>query len=138
MENFVSFDLAKELKEKGFNLGCIKYYNSNNKLEWSNCPWLELDYNNSIGNNISAPTISQALKWLRKEKKLSVEMFYGTVVTGNKFIDDVIKPRCSCCVVPTSENFYGIRTDLFKSTTNFVSWEEAALAGIEYTLDKLL
>lgn len=121
-EDFVSFSLAKKLKEKGYKLN----YEDNFILIANSADVMAL------------PHIYNVLKWLREEKKLSVEVFYGTAKTGNKFIDDAIKPCWRCCVVPTSENFYGVRTDLFKSTTTFASWEEATLAGIEFTLDKLI
>lgn len=133
-EEFVNFALAKKLKEKGFDWGTLSYYQKEGIL--STCSILAK--NNVLEECCSAPTTSQVMTWLREEKKLSVEVFYGTAKTGNKFIDDAIKPCWRCCVVPTSENFYGVRTDLFKSTTTFASWEEATLAGIEFALDKLI
>lgn len=44
MEDFVTFEIAKKLEEKGFNEGCYKYY-ENKELKWSCSPWLETQYN---------------------------------------------------------------------------------------------
>lgn len=37
MEDFVSYEIAVKLKEKGFDEGCYKYY-ENRALKWSNSP----------------------------------------------------------------------------------------------------
>lgn len=71
MEDFVTFEIAKKLKKKGFNEGCYKYY-EDKELKWSNSPWLETQFNNYLPHITAAPTISQVLKWLRKEKNLHI------------------------------------------------------------------
>lgn len=57
-EDFVSFYLAKKLKEKGFR------YNKNNLLDRL-----------CMENQINHPSISQVLKWLREEKKWNIEIY---------------------------------------------------------------
>ena len=54
-EDFVTYDLAVKLKEKGFK------YNKMNLLDRI-----------CMENHINHPTISQVLKWLREEKKIHV------------------------------------------------------------------
>ena len=56
-DDFVSSDLAKKLKEKGFR------YNKNNLLDRL-----------CMENQINHPTISQVLKWLREEHVFHVEI----------------------------------------------------------------
>ena len=75
---FVTYEIAKKLKEKGFKEGCIKYFNANKALVWCTSPWLLMDFNNYISDpsRISAPTIFQTLKWLRKEKKIHITVPY--------------------------------------------------------------
>lgn len=89
--NFVDFNLSKKLKEKGFPL---------------------VDY---------IPTISQALKWLREEKKIAINIEFIPYTWQYKVIDMSFKRRFEP---------FGI--------TLFSDYEEAAIAGIEYVLDCLI
>lgn len=56
--DFVDFNLAKKLKDKGFDWDRITTYNTRTKVR----------------NNHIEPTISQVLKWLREEKKIYVSV----------------------------------------------------------------
>ena len=71
-EDFVPFELAKKLKEKGFKEKVNAYYG-----KWENLfdvhPALDM---NDCDYRASAPTISQVLKWLREEKKIYVGITY--------------------------------------------------------------
>ncbi len=71
---FVPHELAKLLKEKGFNEPCAaEYYKE--EFEFSN---IEDPYTNSSPNNFdktnvcSAPLYSQVTDWLREEKKIFI------------------------------------------------------------------
>ena len=62
-EDYVSFETAKLLKEKGFNEECWCYYH-NSKIEHyfkkvTNKGW-------TTSGNISAPTLQMAMRWLRE------------------------------------------------------------------------
>lgn len=64
-EDYVSFEIAKLLKEKGFDWNCITYYvdSEPDDVKYSmlcenNTDWEEHCY--------SAPTLQMAMKWLRK------------------------------------------------------------------------
>ena len=82
-EDFVSFELAKKLKEKGFREKCLCRYKNYSKTlhinevepkiarkinysEFFKC------YNSYVDSDIDAPAISQVLNWLRKEKKIYI------------------------------------------------------------------
>ncbi len=72
-EDYVSFEVAKLLKEKGFDEYCLKNYWSSDK-ELHDWKW-ELSYKrNSDGNrntkDCAAPTLQMAMKWLRKEHNI--------------------------------------------------------------------
>ena len=73
MEEFVTFDIAKKLNEKGFNWICSHYYRTNDKKLFMIFPSEDWSY---IEERISAPTISQALKWLREVKKIHIGVLY--------------------------------------------------------------
>lgn len=74
-EDFCSFDVAKLLKEKGFDELCIFKYNSEGVRvkagvaieEWQNS---ELD-----DDECSCVSHQMAMKWLREEHNLCIEIF---------------------------------------------------------------
>ena len=133
MEDFVTFEIARKLKEKGFpqNMCDDGYiieeydgYNIGDRSEIFVIPDC-LPY-------IAAPTIAQVLKWLREDKKISVEKNVGM----HPYKRDVC---WYCTIVRFSES--GVREilDNFGETcTVFDSYEEAVLSGIEYVLDNNL
>ena len=135
MEDFVSYELAKKLKEKGFREECLLHYTSSggffsNSIDTYERPNQELDYSdfqrcynngNSIGL-IDAPTISQVLKWLRKEKKIHIGFGYSP------------RKKWRYVVMYLDDRFYNKPT---LAVDGFLEIEQAALAGIEYALDNL-
>ena len=130
MEDFVSFELANKLKEKGFNEGCYKYYEGK-KLKWSNSPWLKPRYNDYLSHITAAPTISQVLEWLRKKKKISIE----------PGIHCSLKWMCSIYGFGDGiEDFTQYDNDGVWDTIYILydTYEQAVLAGIEYSLDNLI
>ena len=129
-EDFVSFDLAKNLKEKGFPQYTEKSYfvGDHKKRMCSVGAFLHICTQNSA-HLIAAPTISQVLKWLREEKGYHIE-FVGNAC-GYLFIVSDIPSKggtdryCSDYSGPNDGGTWD-------------SYEEAALAGIKYVLDNLI
>lgn len=139
-EDFVTFELAKKLKERGFKEKCIAYYwekinehtpsfvvednmpedgvcildliSEHNKAEWS--PFID------------APTISQVLKWLREEKKIFVSV---DISEGGWFY--VLSPIII-------EDGKEISQESEVDDKEFSDYNSAAIAGIEYCLDNLI
>lgn len=81
MENlFVTYEIAKKLKEKGFNEPTMAYYNE--KDEFVFVPYNNEDINlpNKVtkteneNNYSSAPLWQQAIDWLRETQKLHIEL----------------------------------------------------------------
>lgn len=125
-EDVVSFGLAMKLKEKGFREEVNAYYG-----KWENLfdvhPALDM---NDCDYRASAPTISQVLKWMREEKKIFIQM--GLVEYKWEYM---------CFDINTiADNFYGWHKAMLKGdkVRFFESYEQAALAGIEYCLDNLI
>lgn len=117
----VSFEIAKKLKEKGF------------KTENTNWCYLDGDLvqvNKYI--NISpyeyAPTISQVLKWLREEKLILI----GLSPMQEYDVEETIE---WCAVVYKADKQGGLS---FKEEVYYESYEQAAIAGIEYVLNNLI
>ena len=125
MEDFVNFELAKKLKEKGFDEACYNYYEP-----LKHClSKLKTQFTNKEGEYygiITAPTISQVLKWLRKEKKLYVGVTYSPKIEGSQdFFYATIQ-------------YIGDYKKTIYPDDNYDNWEEAALNGINYVLDNLI
>ena len=138
MEDFVTFEIAKKLKEKGFREKCLLHYEAtggvySNSIDTYDRPNQELDYSdflkcynddNPIGL-IDAPTISQVLRWLREEKKLYVGVTLHQYLDKSKFY-------------PTIQRMNKMEQMMFVNNDVYSSYEEAALVGIEYVLDNLI
>ncbi len=138
MEDFVTYDIAKKLKEKGFKEKCFAYYDPKGcDLYTIQTPFRGGDFEdcmysyNSLRKEcrfvecIDAPTISQVLKWLREEKKLFVEpsLFkYGY----ESYVQSAIFEK---------DKDY---TDTWRVEGFHSTYEQAAIAGIEYVLDNLI
>ena len=76
-QEFVPYELAVKLKELGFNENCIMQWHYSNDLIFCVDNWGNPKYktnleskSDSLGDCISAPTFSQAFRWLLKEYNL--------------------------------------------------------------------
>ena len=72
-EDFVTYDQAVKLKELGFDWECNHYYDSSELLH-EECQSFVTNYGHTNSDLclISAPTLSQAQKWLREVKGVKV------------------------------------------------------------------
>lgn len=141
MEDFVTYEIAVKLKEKGFKDLCFAYYTNTNDLyfnyshkagaKYSDC---YLSHNlmpkDSVsGKFVDAPTISQVLKWLRNEKCLHIEFVsaaYGYIFIVSK------TPNCG-----GTDIYHGYN----QGTNDDGAWDEykeCEFAGIKYVLDNLI
>lgn len=132
-EDFVSFSLAKKLKEKGFTCKLpFAMYDETGQfyLLTTSAPYHVCDsgykyreyydYEDFDEYEYIAPTISQVLKWLRKEKKIYV------------LIEVEYEDWFEYKIVQTIKGIRGGNTRVYET------FEEAVLAGIEYVLDNLI
>lgn len=72
-EDYVSFEIAKLLKEKGFNEGCRQYWYRGNLIFSRSEIWnRELD--NYEDEGWTAPTLQMAMKWLREVHKIFISI----------------------------------------------------------------
>lgn len=70
-EDYVSFETAKLLKEKGFNELCRYYYSSKGKMYRT---YGLKDRNYTGVNTYSAPTLQMTMKWLREEHNIFIQI----------------------------------------------------------------
>lgn len=123
-EAYVSFETAKMLKEKNFDLKANHIYRENGKY----CCLTESVYYNSIvsKNEYTAPSQSIVMRWLR-------EVFHLYIITnliidfGGKLYWDY-----SIDTVVNTDRVSSISTDIFDS------YEEAVEAAIKYCLENLI
>jgi len=134
-EDYVSFETARLLKEKGFDGQCLSKYNSNG------CIWDNIRYDGMLlGNNdifpqeYLAPTLQMVMKWLReKHNKIivpGISLDDRTSSTINHYTVGIWyipenNGGAFCYTSPTPYNGYS-------------SFEEACEAGIKYCLENLI
>ena len=137
-EEFVSYEIAKKLREKGFKEQCVAhYYPSCSELFFNQTTFRGAivedclySYNSlpveCIGSElIDAPTIAQVLKWLRETKGLYVDISlckkgYYAIVYETNFPDN--KDYANSWYIDGLSETY----------------EQTALDVIEYVLDNLI
>ena len=147
MKNFVTFEIAKKLKKKGFREKCLTYYDVDDNVgllyntQYSDvmlpCQYTDLlmSHNTSeerqpddSDNCVDAPTISQVLKWLRDEKLILIGLSPMQEYDCNEVIE-------WCTTVYKADKQGGLS---WQEELYYQSYEVAALAGIEYVLDNLI
>ena len=128
-EDFVTYKLAVKLKEKGFREECLYHYTCfgdllPNQNYCNGCVSTEECFYSHNWNCdfIDTPTILQVLKWLREEKKIHITIDIWDRTWGYDIIE------------LSSGN--SLHFTAYKKEIN--SYEQAALAGIEYVLDNLI
>jgi hypothetical protein len=123
-EDYVSFEVAKLLKEKGFEEKCLMRYNKVGdlveeayKFNWN---FQTIDY--------SAPTLQIAMKWFRLKHNLSIEVYR----TACGYIGCIV-------AIPsgTDIKFLEEDGDDLPSGT-YTKWEYACEAAIKYCLENLI
>lgn len=124
-EDFVPFELAKKLKEKGYlqkpdDMGCMPYYEYDEVANHSAlCNEIVWHMSSEPRDNIfAAPAIHKVLKWLREGKKIHIEISPQWQYT-------VYDMRCSPWIGSSDMQ-------------NYDDYTKAAIAGIEYCLDNLI
>ena len=139
---FVTFEVAKKLREKGFREKCLAYYDVLDNVgllyntyyadDISPCQYMNLLFSHNSGEGkqaddseycVDAPTISQVLKWLREEKKIHIGFGY------------IPRKKWRYVVMYMDNRFYNNHQI---AVDGFLKIEQASLAGIEYALDNLI
>jgi hypothetical protein len=105
-EDYVSFNIAKLLKEKGFDEYC-GYYSSDGEY-WGYCT-----YNHKGKDYISAPTLQMAMKWLREVHHITIGITFSlgiityeiqkdeefiTAIGSGRSYEDMVEEAIKCCL----------------------------------------
>lgn len=136
---FVTFEIARKLKEKGFREECLCHYIGEDLVYNIESPiankqlWFCHNKFDNIWHrdNYDAPTISQVLKWLRKEHHLHFEVV-GAAYGYNLIISDTPDKG-------GTDRYYSHAND---DGPNYAGawddYDDCVLYGIEYVLDNLV
>lgn len=126
-EDYVSFEVAKLLKEKGFDELCIFKYSSEGVRmkagvaidEWQNS---ELD-----DDECSCPSQSMAMKWLREVHNIFI------VIEPHMY--DYINEKNLSCIASLwqGDNYYEKIT-----SKDYPAYEEAVEAALKYSLENFI
>ena len=124
-EDYVSFEVAKLLKEKGFNEPCHAYYDEDNGI-------LRESYSAHAIRNIAnpcffgdaAPTLQMAMKWLREARGISIE-----ITSIGYLVDYDVEWECD---IKAAHKLY------FKHITGEKSFESCANEAIKYCIVNLI
>ena len=134
-EDYCSYEVAKLLKEKGFDWKCLAhwYIDTNKNFAYSNYPqnWndntrvSELEW-------LSCPTLQMACRWLRETHKLFIEVHIeqGKKVSYKFIIWDfyIIHPN----------KYVGGTYDFREEQEGFSTPEQAVEAALKYSLENLI
>lgn len=141
---FVSFELAKKLKEKGFKIptrSIVAMYNEQGVFftlttaaDYQVSPSgykcrCYYDYDDFDEHDYIAPTISQVLKWLREEKKIHI----SPVLWGMGWYVDI-----QSFTKETDEDYVSYDVDNKFQSIDYETYEEAVIAGVNYCLENLI
>ncbi len=122
-EDYVSFETAKLLKEKGFSsdeISCIKVFKGHTyKVQGTT---IDAD------EDVTIPTIQLSMKWLRETHNLFVFPF--PQMNANKFWVEIYQLSDN----KEWENLYCESIDL----KDYLLYEQACEAGIKYCLENLI
>lgn len=121
-EDYVSFETAKLLKEKGFDVPSFK------PEEWLFCMYDEqgkLHWGAYSDNWYCRVTLQMAMKWLRKTHEIFIR-------PNTSFLYPI---RYYCEIFCYGDN---LKTQQDVTTENFESPEEACEAAIKYCLENLI
>ena len=129
-ENYVSFEIAKLLKEKGFDTPTHTFYNEKKSSEVRFEPCL---INRNASFLVSAPTIQITMKWLRKVHDIHIELNWDR---GNELYSfQIWKPGKYQPEISSLDLWRIYKDDDYPGEWNY---EEACEESIKYCLKNLI
>ena len=118
-EDYVSFEIAKLLKEKGFTANIHGMYDHDGKFCEATFTDVEPYY------SCYAPTLQMVMKWLREVHMLSIEPYYDLVLSWVVDVKHIGKHT-------DTKEFEEVRSQSYNS------YEQACEAAIKYCLENLI
>lgn len=125
-EDYVSFEVAKLLKDKGFDEYTFSDYSEEGVIGFN-------EVETRIAKGYQRPTLQMAMKWLRIEHNIHIE-------------PHIVKTKCSYGYMPNYIDLKELKQHFpfdefdFSNTDKYVciTYDKACEAAIKYTLEKLI
>lgn len=126
---FVNFEIAKRLKDLGYNEPFFFFYRTDDQLLHHAMVGKSLVYGKYVDDEVViSPTIEQVLNWLRKEKYIFIGISPMQEYGGEETVE-----WCSTVYKSSKQGGLSLKEEFY-----YQSYEQAALAGIEYVIDNLI
>jgi len=143
LEDYVSFEMAKLLKEKGFDVNCYMHCSSDGQNVYYNYQ--------TPSDGINMPTLQVAMKWLREVHKIVIAIDYDYEFTADSYCFKIYRlgenGKPERCAIKGEhydketdkmvEDIVGYR-DYERSCDEYITYEQAAKAAIKYCLLKFV
>lgn len=135
-EDYVSFETAKLLKEKGFDCPCKVWYSeyTSQFFRGEKYTIIEFDGHNRFNENYKflcyAPTLQMAMKWLREVHHYYIQVMLDSWACGGHMGYYVV-------IQKTDLDFEMMLQDAVDEVF-YQTYEEAAEAAIRYCLENLI
>ena len=123
-EDYVSFETAKLLKEKGFDEPCAWLYDNQGRKEYVSAYHLPWPNSELEEDEWSCCTLQMAMKWLREVHNRFIEICTDR---AHNFKYIVFRPA-----------IYDKELDCLWESDNFSTYEQACEAAIKYCLENLI
>jgi len=123
-EDYCSYEVAKLLKEKGFNEPTWTRYEDNDEVIFGD----KYNWNNSPIGQISAPTHQMAMKWLRDVHNICITIYPDKEKGYEAVLYDI---KNDVEIILQSFGVYG--SHIFEE-----SFEEAVEVALKYSLKNLI
>ncbi len=137
-EDYVSFEIAKLLKEKGFDEGCSFVVNAISKgvmpVSW---PTTNSDIEDEKASLIALPTLQMAIKWLREVRHIHTEICLYK--TSENDVEPKKSRKAPYYTFGVWDSVTGDNIDK-RLTNDFIgdTYEQACEAAIKYCLEHLI
>lgn len=138
-EDYVSFEVAKLLKEKGFeNPTLTSWENENGEIVESNIKdvFHPVNYNLKGWHKVSRPTHALAIEWIRVNHNIWIEI-YPTVIEYNES-KDKLKWTWRGQGLDKFYHNSRLKDTSFRDTTYYNSPQEAVESALKYVLTELI
>ncbi len=124
-EDYVSFETAKLLKEKGFDELCSCLYNKKTKKRTNPCEYV---FNGEWSAYVTCPTLQMAMKWLREVHNYVISICLDSYVEpyDNEYYIVIRRRKDRFEEISPCEQVY------------FKTYEQACEAAIKYCLENLI
>jgi len=121
-EDYVSFETAKLLKEKGFEGDTSCYYVPDSSIRWCYQHYHDFDKK----DRIECPTLQMAMKWLRDIFHLEIYPFHDAIQENNDWWYRIEQHSKGCGLTK------------HESDIIYKTYKEACEAAIKYCLENLI